>query len=254
MLNNPHYILLLCVLSLFLLTTVFIAANNDRPIFFAGSFSTYSADDILPDLWESLSFRGKKDTEYRLHEIDDDVVIKAESDQSASGLIRRLDLDPKEYPVLRWSWRAENILEKGDVTEKSGDDYPARIYVTFNYDISNLSWWDRTRLRVIRTFYGEVPTRAINYIWESKADVGTIVPNPYSDLVMMIVVESGEENIGSWVQHERNVYEDYKEIYGKEPPNINGLAIMTDTDDTEESAVAYYGDIKFIRKDQIAND
>jgi len=146
MLNNPRYILLLCVLSLFLLTTGFIAANNDRPIFFAGSFSTYSADDILPDLWESLSFRGKKDTEYRLHEIDDDVVIKAESDQSASGLIRRLDLDPKEYPVLRWSWRAENILEKGDVTEKSGDDYPARIYVTFNYDISNLSWWDRTRL------------------------------------------------------------------------------------------------------------
>jgi len=253
MLNNLRYILFFGILSLFLLTTGFIAVNNDRPIFYAGSFSTYNVDDKLPDLWESLSFRGKKDTEYRLHEIDDDVVIKAESEQSASGLIRRLDLDPKEYPVLRWSWRAENILEKGDVTEKSGDDYPARIYVTFDYDISNLGWWDRTRLRIIRTFYGEVPTRAINYIWESKAEVSTIVPNPYSDLVMMIVVESGEENVGTWVHHERNVYEDYKEIYGKEPPNINGIAIMTDTDDTKESAVAYYGDIKFIRKDQITH-
>ena len=99
-----------------------------------------------------------------------------------------------------------------------------------------------------------MPTRAINYLWESKAEIETIVPNPYTDLVMMIVVESGEANLGTWVEHERNIYEDYIEIYGEEPPGINSIAVMTDTDDTGESAVAYYGDIKFIRKDTIAHD
>jgi hypothetical protein len=230
---------------------VSIGSSNSR-IHYAGSFSTYKIEDELPDLWEPLSFRGKKDTDYRLYEIDGKVVVKAESDRSASGLIRRVDIDPEEYPVLRWSWRVENILEKGDVTEKSGDDYPARIYVTFDYDIRNLSWWDRTRLRAIRTFYGEVPTRAINYLWESSAEVGTIVPNPYSDLVMMVVVESGEGNLGTWVHHERNIYEDYVKIFGEEPPKINSVAIMTDTDDTGESAVAYYGDIKFIGNGTVA--
>lgn len=254
MMKRAGYILFKVVLPLFLSAAGLIAVTYDPPVYYVGSFSTYSVDDILPDLWEPLSFRGKKDTDYRLHEKNGKVVIKAESNQAASGLIRRVEIDPEEYPVMRWSWRAENILEKGDVTEKSGDDYPARIYVTFDYDIGNLRWWDRTRLRAVRTFYGDVPTRAINYIWESRAEVGTIIPNPYSDLVVMVVVESGEENLGAWVKHERNIYEDYKNIYGKEPPKINSIAIMTDTDDTGETAVAYYGDIKFIRKDAVAID
>ncbi len=249
--NYSKVILMSCIVLIFVLSGGLAALNNDSPIFYIGSFSTYSVEDELPDLWEPLSFRGKSDTAYRLEEKDGNIVIKAVSEQSASGLIRRVEIDPEEYPVMRWSWRVENILEKGDVTEKSGDDYPARVYVIFDYDIGNLSWWDRTRLRAIRTFYGDVPTRAINYIWESSAEVGTIVENPYSDLVMMVVVESGEENVGTWIEYERNVYVDYKEIYGKEPPNINGIAIMTDTDDTGESAVAYYGDIKFIREDQV---
>ncbi len=254
MIERKGYILLKFVLPLLTVTTCMTAPIYNPPVYYAGSFSTYYIEDKLPDLWEPLSFRGKKDTEYRLHEIDGKVVIRAVGNKSASGLIRRVDIDPEEYPVLRWTWRAENIIEKGDVTKKSGDDYPARIYVTFDYDIRNLSWWNRTLLRAIRIFYGEVPTRAINYIWESTAEVGTVVPNPYSDLVMMIVVESGDRNVGTWVEHERNVYEDYLEIYGTEPPRINGIAIMTDTDDTGESAVAYYGDIKFIRKDMIAGE
>jgi len=244
----------IAVFTIVILTIGMPAIFSSPPIYYAGSFSTYKVKDGLPDLWQALSFRGKKATDYRLYEIDGKVVIKAESDRSASGLIRRVDIDPQEYPILQWSWRVENILEEGDVTEKSGDDYPARIYVTFDYDISNLSWWNRTRLRAIRTFYGDVPTRAINYLWESKADIETIVPNPYTDLVMMIVVESGEVNLGTWVDHERNIYEDYIEIYGEEPPGINSIAVMTDTDDTGESAIAYYGDIKFIRKETLANE
>ena len=74
-----------------------------------------------------------------------------------------------------------------------------------------------------------------------------MVPNPFTDRVKMIVVESGAENLNTWVGQQRNIYEDYKQAFGEEPPMISGVAIMTDTDNTRESATAYYGDIVFLR-------
>ena len=85
----------------------------------------------------------------------------------------------------------------------------------------------------------------MNYLWESKAPEGTMVPNPYTDRVIMMVVESGETKLNQWVSEERNIFEDYKKAFGQEPPMISGVAIMTDTDNTGESATAYYGDILF---------
>ena len=92
---------------------------------------------------------------------------------------------------------------------------------------------------------------AINYIWESKAPVGTIVPNPYTDRVKMFVVETGSAKVNQWANEERNVYEDYKKAFGEEPPMISGVAIMTDTDNTGESAIAYYGDIIFKKESSL---
>jgi hypothetical protein len=72
-----------------------------------------------------------------------------------------------------------------------------------------------------------------------------MVPNPYTDRVIMIVVESGEAKLNQWVKEERNIYEDYKKAFKEEPPAISGIAIMTDTDNTGESVTAFYGDIIF---------
>jgi hypothetical protein len=72
-----------------------------------------------------------------------------------------------------------------------------------------------------------------------------MVPNPYTDRVMMFVVESGTAKLNQWMNEERNVYEDYKKAFGEEPPMISAVAIMTDTDNTGETATAHYGDILF---------
>lgn len=77
--------------------------------------------------------------------------------------------------------------------------------------------------------------------------VGTLVDNAFTDFAKMIVVESGSTKVGAWVEEERNVYEDYRLAFGEDPPAINGIAIMTDTDNTQERAVAYYGDIVFLQ-------
>ena len=91
-------------------------------------------------------------------------------------------------------------------------------------------------------------TRGINYIWANKLPKGQAVPNAYADKVIMLAVESGPSKTGQWVSEERNVYEDFKKLFGEEPPALGAVAIMTDTDNTDSHAVAYYGDITLSAK------
>ena len=165
---------------------------------------------------------------------------------SSSGLRRDITIDPKEYPVVQWRWKIGNLLKMSDVTRKDGDDYPARLYIAFAYDSSKVSLFEKAKYATARLLYGQYPPLgALNYIWDTKTAKGTIVPNPYTERAMMIVVESGAADVNRWITEERNVYDDYKVAFGEAPPLISGVAIMTDTDDTGESATAYYGDIVF---------
>ena len=132
------------------------------------------------------------------------------------------------------------------MTQKKGDDYPARIYVTFAYDPENVGFLERAKFKTAQLLYGEYPPMAaLNYIWASKAVKGTVVPNPYTQRAMMIVVKSGDADKNKWFTEERNILEDYQKAFGTNPPRISGVAIMTDSDNTKESATTYYGDIVF---------
>ncbi len=212
-----------------------------------GNFSLATPGGPLPQGWKPLTFDNiPEHTQYDLVKDEQQVVVKAVSHQSSSGLTREISIDPKEYPVIAWRWKVENILQKGDVAQKSGDDYPARLYITFQYDSSQVGFFEKAKFETIKLLYGQYPPiGAINYIWESKSPIGTMVPNPYTDRVYMFVTESGSANLNQWVTQERNIYEDYKKAFGEDPPNISGVALMTDTDNTRESAIAYFGDIVF---------
>jgi hypothetical protein len=235
-------------LCFFVFEINYAAAESDS-ILEVGKFSGFSVDEKIPNSWQPLTFKNiDKLTGYSLHKDNGQTVIRAESNASASGLIRKIAIDPLKYPWITWRWKISNVFEKGDVSQKKGDDYPARIYITFEYNPDKLSFFEKTKYKAARLLYGEYPPHAaINYIWESKAPRETMVPNPYTDRVKMIVVESGDEYAGVWREEQRNIYEDYKKAFGEEPPMISGVAIMTDSDNTGESAVAYYGDILFLR-------
>lgn len=228
---------------------VSLARAEMEPVIEVGSFSTAALGQTLPEGWEPLTFQNiERYTVYILVEDleEEKVVVRAVSEKGASGITRKMTVDLKQYPVIEWRWKVMNVLEKGDVTKKEGDDYPARIYIMFQYDSARVGIVDKAKYEAYRLWYGEYPPlRSINYIWESRAPIGTMVPNPYTDRVMMFVVQSGIERLDTWVTEGRNVYEDYKKAFGEEPPPISGVAIMTDTDNTGESATAYYGDILF---------
>jgi hypothetical protein len=198
--------------------------------------------DELPAGWKPLLFKNiPATTRYRIVRDGDAYVLKADSHAAASGLYREVNLDPKVYRTLAWRWRVENVLTRADARRKDGDDYPARVYVTFQYDPDSATLWERTKYGTYKLLYGEYPPRAaINYIWDNRLPQGTSLDNAYTDRAKMIVVRSGADGVGRWWPEQRDVYEDYRRLFGDEPPPIAAIAVMTDTDNTGESAAAYY--------------
>lgn len=234
--------------SLFVVGATGGARGEEAGVLEVGRFSSASVGHVLPEGWKPLTFKKiPKQTLYELVLDGQTVVVKATSEASASGLTKEVRIDPKEFPIVRWRWKVENLLQRSDVTRKDGDDYPARLYVTFAYEPDKVSFGKKLKYKAGQALFGEIPIGALNYIWDTRVPVGRIIDNAYTDFARMIVVESGSHKVGQWVEEERNIYDDYKQAFGEEPPMINGVAIMSDTDNTKERAVAYYGDIEFRR-------
>jgi len=214
-------------------------------ILLLGRLTPPAAPEELPDGWKPLTFKNiAAMTRYSIVPDGAGFVLKAESRAAASGLYRPVDLAPTAYPILSWRWKVENVLAKGDERRKEGDDYAGRVYVAFQYDPEAATLWEKTRYGTYKLFYGEYPPKAvINYIWANRLPKGTAIDNAFTDRAKMIAVRSGPQEIGRWLGEERNLYEDYRRLFGQEPPRIAGVALMTDTDNTGESAVAYYDQI-----------
>jgi hypothetical protein len=211
-----------------------------------GAFSSAPEGGTPPPGWKPLTFKKvPKATDYAVVRDGDAVVVRAESRAGASGLTREVSIDLKEYPLVAWRWKVSNVIAAGDLTNKQGDDYAARLYITFAYEPDKVRWSRKAKYQAGRLLFGAIPIAAINYVWDRAAPVGTVAPNAYTDSVRMIVVESGAANVEQWMDEERNLYADYQRAFGGEPPRVNGVAIMTDTDNTGETATAYYGDIVF---------
>ena len=231
-----------------------VAADNTQQLHI-GNFSDAQAGGDYPPPWQPLTFKKiPRHTTYQLVEDHGVVVLQADSDNAASGLSREVAIDPTEHPIVEWRWKVDNVLEGGDVARKTGDDYPARLYITFAYDARRVGLWERAKYRAAKLFYGKhPPSAALNYLWASRAAVGTQVANAYTDRVQMFVVRSGAAQAGQWRNESRNVLRDYRAAFGDDSmgaPMISGVAVMTDTDNTGEFARAWFGDIVFKAADK----
>ncbi|MGH8750088.1 MAG: DUF3047 domain-containing protein [Burkholderiales bacterium] len=209
-----------------------------------GEFSAQVAGGTLPAEWKLMPLGNKKLTRFTLVENEGKTVVRAESNHAVAALLREVRVDAKRHALLRWRWKVENLLQKSDIHTKQGDDYPARLYVIFDYDIARLPWPERLKLKLARVIYGErLPAIALCYVWDSRAPQGTLVDNAFTRLTKMLVVESGGAKLGLWVDEERNIFEDYRTAFGEDPPPLSGIAIAVDTDNTGERALSYFGDI-----------
>jgi hypothetical protein len=188
-----------------------------------------------------------RETRYRLVEDDGAVVLQADANASMSGLVHPLQVDPRSRPILEWRWKVSDVPARASFGTKQGDDFAARVYVLFDYDVTKLPLLARIKLRLARTLYGEaVPAAGLCYVWDASAPVGTTGWSPYTDRLRMIVVDSGTADVGRWKTVRRNIVEDFRRAFGEEPPVLSGLALATDTDNTGSRVTAWYGDLRLL--------
>ena len=176
--------------------------------------------------WNEKEFDGA--TAYSLTEDGGIVVLRATSEDSASALAKKQRVSLSEYPYLNWTWRVDSRLDSGNERTNSGDDYAARVYVIFDAGI--FPW----------------QIKAVNYVWANRMEKDDVWENAFAGKnAMMVAVRNHRDPPSVWLSEKRNVQEDLKRLFGVDVDWIDGVAIMTDTDNSDGAAEAFYGDIFF---------
>ena len=234
----------ICVCALVLLAGMPASAVESAK-FLVTPFSSATPGADLPSPWRIATIPNVKHaTRYALVVDDGAVVLRAQADASMASATHPLQLDPKNFATITWRWKISNILKRSDLRSKAGDDFPARVYVFFDYDVGKLSMLQRAKIYLARKRYGnDVPAAALCYVWDGKAPVETSAWSPYSDRVRVIVAESGNANVNHWHEVRRDLVADFRAAFGEDPPAISGVAVASDTDNTGESVTALFGDI-----------
>jgi hypothetical protein len=204
----------------------------------------------IPAPWQVQRLDDKvPPTRYRLREWDGVHAVEAQAVNSMALLARPLQVDLAKTPVLCWRWRIDAPLKSADMMQKSGDDYAARVYLSFDVPADTLSYATRMGLSMARALRGsQVPDAAVSYIWDNRHAVGTWQPNAYTDRARMLVLRSGGAEAGRWVDERRDVAADFQRAFGHAPARLTGLAIASDTDNTGEEARAGFADFRFVER------
>lgn len=211
-------------------------------------FSAAAPGAALPPGWELLSLsRFKRDTSYKLIRDPSGItVIEANADRAASGLSKKLNIDPVKMPWLTWRWRVPQPIASADNTRRDLEDSPVRLVITFDGDSNKLDFEERAISARTKALTGrELPYATLMYIWENKANVGDVIESHFTTRLKMVVAESGAKRSGTWLNFQRDIGADFERAFGEKPGRIKSIGIMTDTDNTGEKTVAYYGDIRF---------
>ena len=208
-------------------------------------FSQMRAGAPLPADWLGWGLNsGKRRTDYRLVNGSTGTVLQASAEQAATGLYRRVRVDPFHQPLLEWSWRVDELMPGTDKRVVAREDAVARLVLSFHGDPERLDFQQRAMLRLAQAFAGEpLPYAMLIYVWSNKIPAETTLPSPQIERIRMIVVESGGARLGQWLHYRRNVVEDYRRAFGEDPGDIVAVGVLTDSDNTQQSARALYGDI-----------
>ena len=156
--------------------------------------------------------------------------LKAVADNSASGLGKKVKINLDKTPIINITWKVETDLKGIKENTKKGHDFAARVFVIKKTGATPLS------------------NRAINYVFSSNNDVGENFPSPYTKKSIDNVLATTKENLNEWVTVKANVKEDFKEFHNLNVKELDGVAIMADTDNSKLKTVSYFQNIYFSSK------
>ena len=153
--------------------------------------------------------------------------LKAIADNAASGLGKKVKINLNKTPIINITWKIEKDLPGIKENTKKNHDFSARVFVIKKTGATPLS------------------NRAINYVFSSNNEVGFNSPSPYTKKSIDYVLATTIENLNEWVTVSANVKEDFKKFHNLDVKELDGLAIMSDTDNSKLKSIAYYQNIYF---------
>jgi hypothetical protein len=182
----------------------------------------------VPPDWQGQNW-GSPAYDFAIVENDGRQVLRLRSRDEGSTITKdiRGKVDLKATPILEWRWKVMALPRDGDSCRAATDDQAAQIYVS----------WPR--------FPQALRSRIIGYVWDSTAPVGTVCRSEKTRTVTYIVVRSGPAELGTWLTEQRNLREDFRQIYGETPEGPAGVSLSIDSNDTHSTAEAFMGPIVF---------
>ncbi|MGZ5544444.1 MAG: DUF3047 domain-containing protein [Limisphaerales bacterium] len=175
----------------------------------------------LTKRWEPVKFQGL--TEYLIVKEDENSVLQARADKSATGLGAKAEFEIRPNTKFTWRWKLDKNPPGATDDAKKTFDHTVRIFVAF------------------KTTFG--PPRTVNYVWSANTPVGKTFNHPSSGRARFIVLESGDGKAGQWMQESRDLYADWKLLFNEEPPNVVSVGLMTDSDGTASTVTGWYDDL-----------
>ena len=166
-------------------------------------------------------------TEYSVGSNENGNYLKAVADNGASGLGKEIKIDLNKTPFINITWKIEKDIPGIDETTKKGHDFAARVFVIKKTGATALS------------------NRAINYVFSSNQEVGSNFPSPYTKKSIDNVLATTKTNLNEWVTVKANVKEDFKKFHNLDVNELDGIAIMSDTDNSKKKSITYYQNIYF---------
>ena len=200
------------------------------------SISTVSADnlsvfDFTQEELDGLKVRkvrgADSKTVYSVGNNENGNYLKAEANNAASGVGKEVKIDLNKTPFINITWKIEMDLKGIKEDTKKGHDFSARVFV------------------IKKTGSTALSNRAVNYVFSSNRNVGENWPSPYTKKSVDNVLSTTKENLNKWVTVKANVKEDFKKFHDLDVDELSGIAIMSDTDNSKKSAIAYYQNIYF---------
>ena len=166
-------------------------------------------------------------TKYSVGSNENGKFLRAEAENSASGLGKEIKINLNETPFLNITWKVEKDLPGIDESTKKGHDYAARVFVVKKTGATPLS------------------NRAMNYVFSSNNEIDAFHPSPFTKKSIDYILSTTKENFNEWVTVKVNVKKHFKKFHNLDLDEINGLAIMSDTDNSKLQAISYYQNIYF---------
>lgn len=179
-----------------------------------------------PAGWEVKEWHGAAEIEVVENGKGNAIHLKS-GPKTSTALFKDIKFDIKEYQYVTWRWKAVKLPPEADVRDTDKDDQAVQFYVVFP------------------RFPAFANSRLVGYIWDTTAPVGTELNSTKTSTTRYIVLKSGEKNLGKWFEETRNVYEDYKRLFGEEPTEVGRVSVMIDSDDTKSDAESYVSGIYF---------